>query len=344
MRPGLSTGAIAQAGEMLNAVDLDYPGARARLTLDALVELGSLSDIAVRMVSDSSMSRIGPTCSVSGHYSSKTLPPTLTIAESTSVRRRGFTALHEFGHHLQQTRIGLGRTVMAQPNSMDFEDAACDVFASRVLLPDVLVDAHIGVRGPTADSVLALFRASTASRAACCVRSTERLKGSGAVVLFDGAGVVSFAAARGIYPPARGWSQASTPLVTAALAARDSAAVFETSTHIAYRNGSTSDELYGQAAWCDGYLVVVLAPDMVPWRTFAPPRPRTGRFVNRWESCEICDVGFPVADICSTCSGPRCPNGHCPCTRARERTCSRCWMLLTETRFSPGSAICLDCS
>lgn len=345
MRLNLDGSVIAQAEAMIEAVQVDHPGVRERLASNALDELANWDSIVLRMVADNSQydgPQIG--CSVAGQYIANTSPPTLVIAESISLRRRQFTCLHEFGHHLQKTRIDLGRSALAHAKSALFEDAACDVFASRILLPDSLVDAYIGKRGPTAEAVVTLFQKSNASRAACCVRAAERLGGSGAVVLLNSDGVVDFAAASGIYPPARRASQADTPLIAAALAAGESDRVFELDTHISYKPGNTSDQLYGQAMWCDGYLIAVLAGHTAAWKKFAPPKPGTARFVVRRGGCEICNSEFLVQDICSKCSQPLCPDGHCVCTLARERTCVRCSFVLNVSRFSPGSSICLDCA
>ena len=343
MRRALDAAAIAQAESMIVTVDALHPGSVTDLKQDALTTIGTWDEVAVRMMpGEADTAAATGSCSVAGYYASDATPPTLNVAASASVRRRQFTVLHELGHHLQQTNVALGSAVFAHGDSMSFEDAACDAFASRILLPTELVDAHIGDRGPTADAVAALFASSSASRAACCVRAAERLS-SGAVVLLDDTGTVNFAAARGVYPPARGTSQRGTPLIDAMLAADDPGRLITRETRIAYRTGGTSDVMYGQAAWCDGYVVAVLATDSVPWQAFAVPKSGTATYATEWDDCEVCGTNFQVTARCKTCKGPLCPNRHCDCSTARNRTCMNCFLVLAPTRFDPGKDICRDC-
>jgi hypothetical protein len=271
----------------------------------------------------------------------------LLVGASRSYRRRGFTGLHELGHHLQQTDPALGQKLFTRQDSEAFEEAACDAFAGRVLLPDDQIAGRIDRRGPTAPGVVELFHSSQASREACCVRAAEHLTGSGAVVLLDVGGTVIFAAPRGIFPPARGSDQSRTPLIEAAL--RATATVERDETFIEYRTGNASDMLYGQAAWCDDdYLIAVLASDNVPWRPFAPPRPNTSRSrIGQWWTCEICEELFKQTESpCELCGDPRCGNGHCGCTVARvakDRECDTCHFVLAMVRFDQGSSTCRDC-
>lgn len=342
---GLRQGVAEQAEAMVRLLGHTRPGVLDSLRLDALTELSSSPDLVVRITPEDPSPAAGTgRCSVAGHYGSYTEPPTLNVARSMSVRRRQFTVLHELGHHLQQTDEDLGQAALDQPDSEEFEDAACDVFASRILLPDELVAAHIPFRGPTADGIAGLFAASSASRAACCVRAAQQLRSAGCVVLLDESGTVSFASGSGIYPPARGSDQSATPLIDAALRSqgRD---VERDRTRVAYRNGGTSDSLYGQAAWCDGFIVAVLAVDHVPWRKFAPPRPDTARSttLSRWHDCEICLTNFRVTDTCPTCHTPLCPDGHCTCSAAREQLCTSCFQMRHRTQFIAGSTLCKEC-
>lgn len=334
--------AIAQAERMLEVLDRDWPGSREHLQDDALAELSRWQEIQVRAVPDSQADQ---RCSVAGGYVHTTTPPTLTVTMSLSPRRRGFTALHELGHHLQKNDIDLAVAVRAQRADItNFEDAACDAFAARVLLPDRLLPVSVSGRSPTAADVIALFEHSQASRAACCVRISERLGGHGAITLLDDAGKVLFAVGRGdIFPPARGSDQSRTPLVSQALQAF--ADTKHDSTHVLYRNGSTSAALYGDAAWCDGYLVTVAVTDRPGWKAFAPPRPDTSKVISRYQEwCELCEEEFPTVDRCGRCRQPRCPVGHCGCTAARERTCKQCFMKKHPSQFpNPTTDICTEC-
>jgi hypothetical protein len=161
---------------------------------------------------------------------------------------------------------------------------------------------------------------------------------------------VSFASAKGsIYPPARGSDQSQTALVAAALqhpGRTDGVPVTVESTTIRYRTGHDSDPLYGQATWCDGYLVAVLVEHHAPWQKFSPPRQanqaRPWR-QPRWAECEVCGNSFETTDSCGTCGEPRCPSGHCACTLRRERRCQKCTLTYSLSMFPGNGSICREC-
>jgi hypothetical protein len=338
--------APGQAESMLAVVERLHPGALVGLREDSLAELQSWPEIRVSLVPDTGD---GGRCSVIGSYQDHTQPPTLVVGMSRSRRRRGFTGLHELGHHLQQTDLVLGQHLFTHRDSEAFEEAACDAFAARVLLPDGEMVGRISSRGPTAPDVVEIFQRFHASREACCVRVAEYLIGAGVVVLLDVTGTVIFAAPHALIPPARGSDQSGTPLIEAAL--RTSFATVEREqTFLSYSDGGTSDALYGQAAWCDeDYLIAVLVSDNAAWSAFAPPRPDTGRsrFESSW-TCETCDDEFHITEPpCERCGVPRCGNGHCGCTAARaknDRTCGTCFLTLAPARFEGASSTCRDCA
>lgn len=344
-RRQLAAQAIAQAEAMLATIEARRAGALLALRHDPLGELELWPELQVHLVPEANGN---DNCSVAGSYQHQATPPALVVTRSRSVRRRGFTVLHELGHHLQQTDPELGQLLFAVENSEALEEAACDAFASRVLLPEDVVAAHIDRRGPTAAAVADLFQNSRASREACCVRAAEHFTGAGVVVLLDNEGKVLFAAPHGTVPPARGSDQSATPLIAAAL--RTPGTVERDRTHVAYRGGNTSDLMYGQASWCDpNYLIAVLTPDNVPWRRFAMPRPDTNRrSYGRWWTCETCGEEFQVTEPqCDRCGQPRCESLHCSCTvqRARrDRTCDTCHMTLPPSRFIGNDTTCRDCA
>jgi hypothetical protein len=314
-----------------------------RLFKNALVEMDQWDELDVQLVPDADASG---TCSVAGAYTFANPRAHIRVARSGSQRRRQFTALHELGHHLQQTDISLGQRVV-DVRDPEFEDASCDMFASRILLPDDLVNTYIVPRGPTAQSIVDLYEKSEgASRAACAVRAVERMTGFGAAVVCDAAGIVTFATAKGMFPPARGSDQSSTPLINAALR-RPGVVTNNDATFVLWRNGSRSDQLYGQAAWCDGFIVAVLAETGAAWRPFAPPRPGTGQSSQFFYStCDLCGDQFevsPATDRCAKCSTPYCGSGHCRCSLATERTCEVCWMRRHTNLFVAGMKACKIC-
>lgn len=122
------------------------------------------------------------------------------------------------------------------------------MFASLVLIPEDVLPPRPNGRSPSAADVVAVLERTQAFRAACCVRMAGQLGTHGVITVLDAAGTVSFTAARGeVYPPARGSSQASTPLVAAALRRGRAARVDDT--YVQYRSGDRSELLYGDAVW-----------------------------------------------------------------------------------------------
>lgn len=319
-------------------------GTREELTRDAFGALAGREDLTVLRVPEfvPQDSQLG--CSVAGGY--RWDPPTLIVAESMSRRRQQFTVLHELGHHIQKTDIALGSAIVEHRQPEAFEDACCNAFAAQVLLPEDLVNAHAGDRGPTVETATGLFEVSNASRAAICVRLAGRLGSPGAVVVLDPAGVVTFAAARGgLFPPARGSDQMANPLVAAALRTdREGRTVTRDDAQIWYRSGHSSERLYGQAAWAGDRLFLVMVAYKAPWLSFSPPRAGTAEHTNdRFDQCEHCQQEFAVDMVCATCEQPRCPSGHCGCTARAYKTCTGCFLQKHPSQFAAGSTVCREC-
>jgi len=334
--------ARVQAQAILATLEATEPGLAARLAADPAAVLAARADIAVQSVPEA---QTDAGCSVSGAYIADCNPPVLAVAESASEGRRAFTVLHEFGHHLQQSRPTLMTALLDQPDGgHGLEDAACDGFAAAVLLPDRLVDAHVGPTGPTADDVVSVWRACTASRAAVCVRTAERLPSPGHVLLLDPAGHVEFAVAHGLPPVRRGSGQAHIPVVREALA--NGRLRSRGRTRLAYRDAITGAELWAQAADMGGYLVVVAVTDRAPWESFAPPSRQQTPTGRTW-ICEHCEHEFVTFDgPCRRCSTPVCPDcGRCGCPfRTEERLCDKCSLVLPARMFDGDSARCRDCA
>lgn len=329
----------SQVKAIASIVEGDRPGVLESLARDALAELASWPEIAIEWMPEADT---GEGCSVAGSYNADVSPPVLCIELSASPGRRQFTALHELGHHVQQSDYELAAAIVTSHDPHGLEEGACNLFAASTLLPADIVDRHIGARGPTAAEVVSLFAGSQASRAACCVRAAERLRSPGVVMLLDHVGVVSFAQpAGGFIPPARRSDQSATPLVSAALRAGRA----RIDTFVRYRTGGRSDTVYGDCVVADGWLIVVLAADRVPWRSFSASRPGTGTRGNAtWWTCESCGEQFAVSDRCLTCGQPKCPSaGHCGCSLARERRCSECFMVRHVTQFKKGGTVCREC-
>lgn len=344
----LRPAATAQAVRMVARLQASDPDLLAALSDDTLAALDRHPGVTLRLVPESDT---GGGCIVAGGYRGSETPPALLVTTSLSRRRRAFTALHEFGHHLQRTSLDLAAVLLEHDADEDLEEAACQVFSSRVLLSDTLVASITPVRGPDATTVAEFYERSNASRAACCVRAAELLAGGGAVVLYREDGTVDMAVSTGLIPPARRSDQSATPLLARALA-RPGGTVEHDDTVIAYSTG-TSGLLYGQATWVDEYIVAVLMPDNASWKPFAPPRTATGTYTytgpSKWATCDYCLTQFTVTkDVCARCTTPRCPRRHCACpSSAGERACPSCTLTLDKARFADfadPSTPCRDCS
>jgi hypothetical protein len=341
--PRVFDSAPAQVDAMLSVWE-DRGGSIEDLTLNAFAVLNARADLSVLRVPEFVPADSRLDCSVSGGY--RWDPPTLIVTESMSPRRQHFTLLHELGHHLQKTDLSLGATVIEHREPEAFEDACCDAFAARVLLPDNLVDAHVDRRGPDARAAVELFEASNASRAAVSVRLASRFNSPGVVAVLDEAGVVTFAAARGgLFPPARGTNQTANELVLAALTDPDHTRYFSrASAQVWYRDGHSSNHLYGQAAWAGDRLFVVMVEYGASWLPYSPPQEGTAtRQTTGWEDCDECGRNFQIRITCHRCRQPKCPAGHCACTVAADRVCDACFLQKHPSQFSAGSATCRDC-
>jgi hypothetical protein len=331
-----------QAVAMLDAVRNAAPGRADHLARDPLAVLGSLPEVEVRSVSES-QADVG--CSVAGAYLEQEEPPVLAVAASLSVGRRGFTVLHEYGHHLQRTVGSLADRLFEHPDQgIALEDAACDAFAAMVLLPDELVMAHIGAGGPEADDVVELWRASSASRSAACVSAADALPAPGHILLVDPLGSLVFAASQRLPPLRRGSHQGHTEVIRQALSSPRHRG--KGKTRLAYRDGILGAELHAQAADMDGYLVVVAVTDKAPWEEFTLPSRDLGPTGRSW-ICEACGHEFSsFAPGCANCRAPHCPEcSRCSCpSRVAQRRCENCFLTLPIAMFDGDSKRCIDCS
>ncbi|MFB7808554.1 ImmA/IrrE family metallo-endopeptidase [Streptomyces virginiae] len=331
--------ARVQSQAMLTVLHRDRPEAIQQLGAGALHELRQWPDLEVRDIPDA---RSGNGCSVSGAYFAGT-PAVLAVAASTSLARRDFTALHELGHHLQQTTVELMGILLDQPDGgTALEESACDAFAAEILLPQTLADRYIPATGPTADAAVALWRASNASRMAACVKASERLPAPGHVLLVDSDGVLAFAASHGLPPLRRGSDQSHVPVLRTALSSRGRS---EGRGRFAYRDGILGEELYLQTAEIDGYLLAVAVTDLAPWRSFAPSARQPGPEPTEY-ACTHCGEDFTsYAPACTRCESAPCPDcGRCGCDRGvSERQCSSCFVVHPLAMFDGASDRCRDC-
>ena len=336
---------IDQVTAMLAHIDMTEPELRFQLFEDAITTLTARADIDVRMVPDREVG--ASRCSVAGGYLADQMPPVLAISGSASHGRRTFTALHEFGHHLQQNVYDLiERLTQQEDGGLALEDAACDSFASALLLPKQLVQQHIDAKGPSATSIVSLWQATPqVSRAAVCVRAALTLQTPGHVTLLDGDGSVVFSSTRELPPLRRGSDQSRVSIIDAAL--RSPGRTIDGEAEFFYRDGIRGQNLYAQATDLGGMTVVVSVTDRAAWRTFSPPRKDSGP-KGAFRICEhvACGYEFRTFDPpCAQCRVPTCPEcGRCNCgLQIREHVCPSCYLLKAAHRFDPAVGICLDC-
>lgn len=337
---------IDQVTTMLAHIDASEPELRSELFEDAIGTLTARDDVDVRMVPDREVG--ASRCSVAGGYLAEHVPPVLAISESASRGRRAFTAVHEYGHHLQQSVYDLMERPTQQPDGgLALEDAACDSFASAILLPKDLVQQHISARGPSAASIVSLWRAAPqVSRAAVCVRAALKLQTPGHVTLIDEQGDVVFSSSRELPPLRRGSNQSRVSVVAAAL--RASGLTIEGEAQFYYRDGIRGQALYAQAADLGGMTAVVSVTDRAAWRTLSVPRNDNGP-KGLFRICEhgACGHEFYTFDQpCAQCGVPTCFEcGQCNCAfRLRERTCPSCHMVTAIHLFNEATGECRDCS
>ena len=330
-----------QSNLMIEKLETLRPGATAVLRADALSEIKRWDELRVMEVS-TKPSEAG--CSLAGTYNHTTTPPTITLARSDGERRKQFTILHELGHHLQKWDTKLAAELRRGENNLvPYEESACDLFASKVLI-DERHALSWGSRAPSASDVVGLFHSTNASRQACSVWSSNRLGTNGVVVVLDKSGVVSFAAHNGsVLPPAKGSDQSETPLIKMALSSGEGAR--KDGTYIQYRNGTKSSPLYGDAQWADGYLIAVLVTDRPSWAPFAPSLTASAPTKRFTLYCKTCNTPLEKNVYCDKCGFIKCPHGHCDCPLISEKVCARCYLSLHPNLFPSSEAnICKDCS
>jgi Zn-dependent peptidase ImmA (M78 family) len=344
--PVRRTDVLIQAQAMLLSLDSVLPARREELMRDPVAVLQTWSEIVYREVA---ATETGGRCSVAGAYYGNEDPPLLLVAHAASSGRRAFTALHELGHHLQQSDFDLDETAHAHgANRAEFEDAACDAFAAEMLLPEDLVNQHLPAGTPTADDVAALHAASSASRAAACVRAVQRLSSPGLVVLLDNDGTVQFAATHQLPRPTRDSDQSHAEVVSRALSTTNGRA--RGRNRFRYRDGIEGDELYAQAAPMDGYLVLVAVTERPPWEHgFTLPIAQTGPQASSYICARPeCGSEFDSYDRpCPRCRTPKCPEcgASCGCAlTVKEKTCQGCFRLLPLRYFDTDSDRCQDCA
>jgi hypothetical protein len=285
-------------------------------------------------------------CSVAGAYLDGQVPKIIGVAKAAPARMR-FTALHELGHHIQRSDDDLMQSLLDRPDQGRIaEEAACDLFAARILLPQSDVDRALGQSTPTAVSVRDLWQSHRASRDATAVAAVQKLSTDGHVLVVSGAGKVEFATSRGLPRIGRNSDQSGTGFVRTIMSTNHERV--QGTTRFAYRDSISGERLYFEAAH-DGadYWFVVAAVSSVPWETLALPMLDERTVLGYWWTCELCEhnwesfapkhqpCGTPVCESCDRCS--------CRKNALKIRKCDECFLERSINEFIGDSRICIEC-
>jgi uncharacterized protein DUF955 len=283
-------------------------------------------------------------CSIAAACDKSSEPARLLISRDSSVGRRRFSVLHEYGHLLRDLVPAVLEALFASRDAgAALEERMCDEFASRVLLPDALLDSVFG-SSVTARTVLSLIAAAPASAEACTVAAARKLPAPGYVMLLSPDGKASFTAHNGdVYYVRRGVAQAG--LLAQAAVGRP----IRGREQVRYSSGNRGQEMFADAVTENGRTVAVLVTDSPPWGGFTAGH-KEGPEGNSGY-CGNCAYEFTTfARICGNCERPPCPRcGRCECEipsgTAGERKCERCYLLLPPAAYSTAdSTICTECS
>ena len=329
----------AEAERLLEQVDTEF---LEELADDPAVAVDVLFDVEVTLRPPVPR---GNGCTVDGTYDPGP-PPRIAVAIDVAQSRQRFTILHELGHHLIEQDAYL--------NDLPIDDAArrdediCDEIAARVLLPADVVGQTLPAGVFTAKSVAALHGASRASRQACCVAASRRLRLPGCIILGLPDGTATFTAHHPATPwrIARGTYQGEDSLL--ARAARSVTRHARGVTRVRFASGNTSGAVHSDAfAADDGWVYqVVVADTHSPWE-----RDSKHVITNPWPDpedieCGHCGEASRVWNApCRECGDRTCPRcGHCSCqVGPTPRTCPGCFLQKPPNQFASGATVCTDC-
>ncbi|MEV4845086.1 ImmA/IrrE family metallo-endopeptidase [Micromonospora matsumotoense] len=284
---------------------------------------------------------IGGTCSVAALYSATENPPRISVALDASPGRRAFSVLHEFGHHLCRTADEVSDILFELPDAgAGIEEDLVDAFAAAVLLPHDKVRDVLN-HGVDAASVLRLWRATSASREACCVAAAALLPAPGYVMLLRRDGRCQFAARHGdVYPVARNSRQNAIKLRPAL---RGGTARGVDRPEVG--SGVATAQMHLDACADGEYIIVVWVTDSPAWD--ALPISLDSAPVGHEGYCESCAKEFTAWRArCQKCTDPFCPTcGTCQCdpveaSRLAQRKCERCYLLLPASAFVDDATVC----
>jgi Zn-dependent peptidase ImmA (M78 family) len=330
---------------MIHILKARHPAQMEELRFSSIPTMKRWSEVEILQM-ERSFSGTG--CNLAGVYLDSFKPPRIGISSNSTQRRASFTALHEYGHHLQQTDDALIDQLAAQPDyGRVLEEMSSDAFAATVLLPDEWVMAELGTGTPTAPQIVALWISNAASRAAVCVAASKRLDTPGHVLLLDEAGLVVFSASHGEFPLRAGSDQSETAIFKALQSQISQDTPVRAITRFSYKPPWSGPELYAQAANMGGYWVVVAVTHTAPWERISLSSAASPVVAGAaWRTCERCEwVYKQVGQRCELCGVQKCPEcDACDCPSGlRERTCDECFLIRSAEQFDGDSSTCREC-
>lgn len=288
----------------------------------------------------------GRGCAVDGTYNPGP-PPRILVADDVPPARQRFTILHELGHHLIELDDQLNDLPI--PHAERRDEEICNETAAAVLLPTGVVEQVLPAGVFTAEDVASLYASVRASRMACCVAATRRLRRPGCVILGTPEGVATFVAHQPATPwrIARGTPQGEDSLLSAA--ARSPSGRARGVTQARFPSGQCSGNLHADAfADDDGWVFAVLVVDThSPWETgLNLGLTHTGPDGEEVE-CSHCDEVSTVWTLpCRKCGDRTCPacrRCSCPVGPALWRCDGLCGLMKPPNQFMGGGTICVDC-
>lgn len=282
------------------------------------------------------------TCSIDGIY--RPNPPRISVARSI-LSRETFSLLHELAHHLQRRSYPVMRALQRckTPHARKaLEEDVCDAFAAEVLLPATLVDEVLEGGEVTAQALATLAERSRASRAACCVRLAQRLRGDGYVVLAHLDGRLQFCAAAGDAPRvARDAAQAEQTALTRAA----SHGWTQDLDRLTHRSGWQTPAMFVDAYRDRDWVYAVYQTESPSWAV--GPIPPDQQFpLPPQRTCEHCGTDHHSRDqACPQCGVPPCPHCHrCACQpQVTVYICQGCWLQKPTAEFPTDQPLCTEC-
>jgi len=283
------------------------------------------------------------TCSIAAACDKSCEPVRLLVSKDTSLGRRRFSVLHEYAHLLRDWVPDVLEALFTSVNAGEaLEERMCDEFASRVLLPDALLEAALGP-SITARAVHSLIASAPTSAEACAVAAARRLPAPGYVMLLSLDGTATFTAYNSdVYYVRRGTAQVGL------LRRAASGTPIRGREQVRYNSGNRSQEMFADAVTENGRTIAVLVTDSPPWGGLIVGSKHGPEGIDGY--CGNCAQEFTAfARACDTCEQPLCPRcGQCACETpegvAGERKCDRCYLLLPPATFSKAnSTICKEC-